>query len=394
MWIDRQIESLLLQRAATRPVVVLTGARQTGKTSLMRRLFPDHGFVTLDLPSEAEQAERDPGTFLARHPPPVVIDEVQYAPGLFRHLKGAVDQERRRYGAFLLTGSQPLGLMKSVSDSLAGRAAVVALEPLSFAEAKAAHPRLTADEFMVRGGFPELYENPQIDAEDFYRSYVATYLERDLRQFLQVANLRDFERFLRAAALRAAQLLNRADLARDAGIAGSTAGAWLSALEASHQLMLLEPWFANPTKTLVKRPKLYVRDSGLAAFLCGVQTVEALRASPLAGALWETLVCAEIRRAQSNRRGGWDFHFWRDRSREADFLLHRAGTFHLADAKWTEHPNARDTGPLRAIAGALPPGAVRSLSIFCRAPNPYPLDDADDAHAVPLDAPEALADWM
>ena len=288
MWIERQIEPLLLQRAATRPVVVLTGARQTGKTSLMRRLFPDHRFVTLDLPSEAEQAERDPGTFLARHPPPVVIDEVQYAPGLFRHLKGAVDQERRRYGAFLLTGSQPLGLMKSVSDSLAGRAAVVALEPLSFAEAKTAHPRLTADEFVVRGGFPELYENPQIDAEDFYRSYVATYLERDLRQFLQVANLRDFERFLRAAALRSAQLLNRADLARDAGIAGSTDGAWLSALEASHQLMLLDPWFANPTKTLVKRPKLYVRDSGLAAFLCGVQTVEALRSSPLAGALWET----------------------------------------------------------------------------------------------------------
>ena len=393
MWIDRQVEPLLLQRAATRPVVVLTGARQTGKTSLMRRLFPDHGFVTLDLPSEAEQAERDPATFLARHPPPVVIDEVQYALGLFRHLKAAVDRERGRYGAFLLTGSQPLGLMKSVSDSLAGRAAVIALEPLSFAEAKTAHPHLTADEFVVRGGFPELYENPDIDAEGFYRSYVATYLERDLRQFLQVANLRDFERFLRGAALRSAQLLNRADLARDAGIAGSTAGAWLSALEASHQLMLLEPWFANPPKTLVKRPKLYVRDPGLAAFLCGVQSVASLRASPLAEALWETLVCAEIRRAQSNRLGGSNFHFWRDRSREADFLLHRAGTFHLADAKWTEHPNARDAGPLRTIARALPPGAVRSLSVFCRAPNPYPLDDAGDAHAVPLDTPAALAAW-
>ena len=382
-----------MQRAATRPVVVLTGARQTGKTSLMRRLFPDHGFVTLDLPSEAEQAERDPATFLARHPPPVVIDEVQYAPGLFRHLKAAVDRERGRYGAFLLTGSQALGLMKSVSDSLAGRAAVIALEPLSFAEAKTAHPRLTADEFVVRGGFPELYENLEIESEGFYRSYVATYLERDLRQFLQVANLRDFERFLRAAALRTAQLLNRADLARDAGIAGSTAGGWLSALEASHQLMLLEPWFTNRTKALVKRPKLYVRDPGLAAFLCGVQSVEALRASPLAGPLWETLVCAEIRRAQSNRRGGWDFHFWGDRTREADFLLHRAGIFHLADAKWTEHPNARDAGPLLAIARALPVGAVRSLSIFCRAPNPYPLDEAGDAHAVPLDTPAALTAW-
>ena len=393
MWIDRQIEPLLLQRAATRPVVVLTGARQTGKTSLMRRLFPDHRFVTLDLPSEAEQAERDPATFLARHPPPVVIDEVQYAPGVFRHLKAAVDRRRGRYGAFLLTGSQPLGLMKSVSDSLAGRAAVIALEPLSFAEAKTAHPRLTADEFVVRGGFPELYENLKIESEGFYRSYVATYLERDLRHFLQVANLRDFERFLRAAALRTAQLLNRADLARDAGIAGSTAGGWLSALEASHQLMLLEPWFTNRTKALVKRPKLYVRDPGLAAFLCGVQTVDGLRASPLAGPLWETFVCAEIRRAQSNRRGGWDFYFWGDRTREADFLLHRAGTFHLADAKWTEHPNARDAGPLRAIARALPVGALRSLSIFCRAPNPYPLDDAGDAHAVPLDTPAALAAW-
>ncbi len=391
MWIDRHIEPLLLQRAATRPVVVLTGARQTGKTSLMRRLFPDHAFVTLDLPSEAEQAERDPDTFLARHPPPVILDEVQYAPGLFRHLKAAVDRERGRYGAFLLTGSQPLGLMKSVSDSLAGRAAVIELEPLSFAEAKTGHPDLAAEQFLVRGGFPELYENRDIDAEGFLRSYVATYLERDLRQLLQVTSLRDFERFLRAAALRSAQLLNRADLARDAGISGSTAAAWLSALAASHQVMLLEPWFANRTKGLVKRPKLYLRDAGLAAFLCGVHTIEALRSSPLAGALWETLVCAEIRRAQSNRRGGWDFHFRADRAREADFLLHRAGTFQLADAKWTEHPDARDAGPLRRIARDLPPGSVRSLSIFCRAPNAYPLGDG--ARAVPLDAPDALDDW-
>ncbi len=391
MWIDRHIEALLLQRAATRPVVVLTGARQTGKTSLMRRLFPDHAFVTLDLPSEAEQAERDPDTFLARHPPPVIVDEVQYAPGLFRHLKAAVDRERGRCGTFLLTGSQPLGLMQSVSESLAGRAAILELEPLSFAEARAAHPDLHVERFLVRSGFPELYTNLEIDAEGFLRSYVATYLERDLRQLLQVSRLRDFERFLRAAALRSAQLLNRADLARDAAVSGSTAGAWLSALAASHQLLLLEPWFANRTKGLVKRPKLYLRDAGLAAFLCGVHTPEALRSSPLAGALWETLVCAEIRRAQSNRRGGWDFHFRADRAREADFLLHRAGTFRLADAKWTEHPDARDTDALRRIARDLPAGAVRSLSIFCRAPNPYPLGDA--AQAVPLDAPDALADW-
>ena len=392
MWIHRDVETLLLERAATRPVVVLTGARQTGKTSLMRRLFPDHAFVTLDLPSEAEQAERDPGSFLAQHPPPLIVDEVQYAPGLFRHLKVAVDRDRGRAGAFLLAGSQPLGLMKSVSDSLAGRASIVELEPLSFDEVRAAHPDLAVEEFLVRSGFPELYENLAIDSEDFLRSYVATYLERDLRQFLQVSSLRDYERFLRAAALRTAQLLNRADLSRDVGISGSTAGAWLSALEASHQLVLLEPWFANRTRGLVKRPKLYLRDAGLAAFLCGVHTTRALHSSPLAGALWETLVCAEIRRAQTNRRGGWDLNFWRDRTREADFLLHRAGTFHLADAKRTEHPGPRDAAVLRRVARELPAGAVRSMSVFCRAPNSCPIG-AGDVHAVPLAMPAGIEDW-
>lgn len=382
MWIERHIEPLLRQRAATRPVVVLTGARQTGKTSLMRRLFPDHRFVTLDLPSEAEQAENDPSGFLERHPPPVVVDEVQYAPGFFRHLKTVVDDDRDRNGRFLLAGSQPLALMRSVADSLAGRAAIVELEPLSFAEAKAARPALSVEEFLVRGGFPELHQNPAIDARGFLQSYVATYLERDLRQFLQVANLRDFERFLRIAALRSAQLLNRADFARDVGKSGATAGAWLSALEASHQMALVEPWYGNPTVSLVKRPKLYLRETGLAAFLCGVHSTQVLAASPLAGALWETLVCAEIRRAQINHRGDWHFNFWRDRAREADFLQHEAGRFRLADAKWTEHPQARDAAALRKVAALLPPDAVRAASIFCRTPHSYPL--GDDVDAQPL----------
>ena len=382
MWIDRQIEHLVRQRAETRPVVVLTGARQTGKTSLMRRLFPDHGFVSLDLPSEAEQAELDPGSFLARHSPPVIVDEVQYAPGLFRHLKTVVDADRRS-GAFLLTGSQPLRLMRSVSDSLAGRADILEMEPLAYSEAKAAHPDLTVEEFLVRGGFPELYADREIDARGFLQSYVATYLERDLRQLLEVSSLRDYERFLRASALRSAQLLNRSDLARDIGVVGSTLASWLGVLEASHQLVLLEPWYGNPTVSLVKRPKLYLRDAGLAAFLCGVHSVDDLRATPLAGALWESLVCAEIRRSQANRHGRWNLHFWRDRYREADFLVHRAGRFHLADAKWTEHPRSRDAAALRKVLNVLPADLVESLSVVCRTPNAYPL--TDDVAAVPLD---------
>lgn len=391
MWIDRFIEPLLRKRAATRPVVILTGARQTGKTSLVRRVFPDHSFVSLDIPSEAEQAEADPDAFLARHRPPVIIDEFQYAPALLRHVKVAVDRERHRCGAFVLVGSQVFNLMKSVCESLAGRASVMQLEPLSYAEARAAHPRLATEDFLVRGGFPELWADPKIDSRDFYGSYVATYLERDLPQLVRVTSLRDFHHFLRASAMRTAQLLNRADLARDVAVSGSTASAWLTALEASHQIMLLEPWFENRAKSLIKRPKLYMRDSGLASFLCGVDTPADLLSSPLVGALWETLVCAEIRRAQLNRVGGCDLNFWHDGTREADFLLHRGGRFHLADAKWTQHPQSRDAASLRKVARYLPADPVQTMSVICRGPNPFPIPP--DIDVQPLSAVSELPHW-
>src|SRR5258708_37273488 len=176
-----------MQRSVkTRPVVVLTGARQTGKTSPFLRLFPKHAFASRDPPAEAEQAEKEPGTFLQRHPPPVLIDEVQYAPGLFRHLKVAVDANRSRNGQFLLTGSQKFTLMKNVSESLAGRADIAELETLSFAEIHAARPATTAEMTIVRGGFPELHANPDIDQIAFYNSYLATYLERDVRSLANV----------------------------------------------------------------------------------------------------------------------------------------------------------------------------------------------------------------
>ncbi len=218
MWIPREVEPRLLRSARTRPVVVLTGARQTGKTSTFRRLFPNHEFVSLDLPTQAEQAEKEPESFLRRHPPPVIIDEVQYAPGLFRYLKGAIDANRTSYGQFLLTGSQKFTLMKSVSESLAGRVDIVELETLSFTEIRAALPQTVLEDAIVRGGFPELYANQDIDLVAFYNSYLATYLERDVRSLANVGSLRDFERFLRACALRSANLLNKADLARDVGV--------------------------------------------------------------------------------------------------------------------------------------------------------------------------------
>ncbi|MBN1837905.1 MAG: ATP-binding protein, partial [Spirochaetales bacterium] len=312
---------------------MITGARQPGKTSLVRRLLDGYAYVSLALPSEAEQAERNPRSFLDRNKPPLVVDEVQYAPGLFRHIKPLVDDQRQLNGRFVLTGSQKLVLMQSVSDSLAGRAEVLELETLSWAQVRAARPDLDLLEFMVRGGFPELHAKPDLDADGFHRSYVASYLERDLRQLLQVASLRDFERFVRVSALRSAQLLNRSHLAREVGISGLTASAWLSVLEATEQVALLEPWFSNRTKSLVESPKLSLTDSGLMAFLVRVRCARQLLSSPLAGALWETLVFGELRRLQVNQRGGWDINFWRDRTKEVDFVVHRGGRFRLADAK-------------------------------------------------------------
>jgi uncharacterized protein len=354
-------------------MVVLTGARQTGKTSTFRHLFPNLAFVSLDLPTEAEQAEKEPTSFLQRHPPPVVIDEVQYAPGLFRHLKVEVDANRTRNGQFLLTGSQKFALMKSVSESLAGRADIVELETLSFAEIRPALPHIGIETAVLRGGFPELYANPDIDLVAFYNSYLATYLERDVRLLANVGSLRDFERFVRACALRSANLLNKADLARDVGIAPSTANHWLSVLEASGQIMLLEPWFSNRTKSIVKSPKLYFADTGLLCALLNIRSEAALQQSPAVGAIWETFVFGQLR--DRERRAGrmGALSFWRDRTREVDFVVDSGGRLELFEAKWTELPDTSDTVNLEFVRNVVGPSNIAAATVISRAPNGFPL---------------------
>src|ERR1022692_1178895 len=382
MWITRAVEPRLQRSAKTRPVVVLTGARQTGKTSTFLRLFPKHAFVSLDLPAEAEQAEKEPGTFLQRHPPPVLIDEVQYAPGLFRHLKVAVDANRTRNGQFLLTGSQKFTLMKNVSESLAGRADIVELETLSFAEIREALPKTGLEAAIVRGGFPELYANPDIDSVAFYNSYLATYLERDVRALTNVGNLRDFERFLRACALRSANLLNKADLARDVGISPSTANQWLSMLESSGQAVLLEPWFSNRTKSMVQSPKLYLADSGLLCALLNIRSEEALRQSPGVGAVWETFVFAQLRKRERRARRMGSLFFWRDRTREVDFVVDIGGRLELFEAKWMELPDLGDTVNLSFVRNVVGKSRIAGGTVICRTSNSFPM--ADGLRALPV----------
>ncbi len=375
MWISRDLETVIVHAAHTRPVVVLTGARQTGKTSTLLHLFPNYAFVSLDLPSEAESAEKEPREFLRRNPPPAIIDEVQYAPNLFRYLKAEVDAHRSRHGQYLLTGSQKFALMKNVTESLAGRAEILDMETLSFAEVRAALPDITAESAILRGGFPELWANPSIHLASFYNSYLATYLERDVRSLANVGSLRDFERFLRSCALRSANLLNKADLARDVGIAPSTANLWLSTLEAQGQVVLLEPWFSNRTKSIVKSPKLYLADSGLLCALLNIRSEEALRESPAAGAVWETFLFAQLRARERRARRAHSLFFWRDRTREVDFVTDIAGKLELFEAKWTEVPSAGDTVNLKFVRDVVGKSRVAGGAVICRTANSYPIGD-------------------
>jgi uncharacterized protein len=381
VWIERIVQAQALKLASQRPALLVTGARQAGKTALVKHVFPQHRYVSLDLPSEAEQAEREPSAFLERHGTPLIIDEVQYAPSIFRHLKSRIDR-RRESGEFILTGSQAFALMHGVSDSLAGRVGLLELEGLSHSEARAAMGELDPVQFALRGAFPELWSNRELDAGPYYHAYVSSYLERDVRSVLQVSSLRDFERFLRACALRSAQVLNKADLARDVGISPSTADKWLSVLSASDQIYLLEPWFSNRTKSLVKSPKLYVNDSGLLCFLLGVSSSLDLLASPFAGAVWETLVCGELRRQlRFGARPGQLFYF-RDRTKEVDFVIHRGGRFELYEAKWTERPDTADTRSIQKVSDELGKRSIARSGVVCRVQNPHPLEAG--AEALPL----------
>jgi len=351
MWIERDLEAILRRAARLRPVLLLTGARQTGKSALLSRIVPGIESLSLDLPSLAEQADRDAASFLSEHPAPLVIDEVQYAPGVFRTLKAAVDQRRSQPGQYFLTGSQKFVLMKEVSESLAGRVDVFEVEPLSLNEVlrhlKISRPELIQaflTQFILRGGYPELWaherEEDALDPYAFHRSYTTTYLERDLRQLIGIKNLRDFERLIRACAARSSQLLNKADLARDVGVSPPTVSEWLSMLEASNVITLLEPWFTNRTKSITKSPKLFFRDTGLLCFLLNIRSEGDLLQSPWVGAIWETFIFTELRKALELRSEAGQLYFYRDRDREIDFVIQRAGRFDLLEAKWCERPTS------------------------------------------------------
>lgn len=339
------------------PVITLCGARQTGKTTLIKDIFPEYNYVSLDLPSIAELAESNPEEFFNTYSEPLIIDEVQYAPALFRHLKIIIDSNRHLMGRYILTGSQKFNLMKEVADSLAGRSVILDLENLSWNEIKMGTKENINQNHLLklitRGQFPELWRVPDFPSKDYYSSYLATYLERDVRQILNVASLRDFERFIRALAPRSGQLLNKSDLARDVGVSVKAINDWISVLQASNQIILLEPWFQNITKRMAKSPKVYFCDSGLLSFLLGVDH-ENISKSPFKGQIFETFVFSELRKLNYTSEHPVNFWFYRDQTaREIDFIIERNGSLSFLECKWTENPNKGDTKTITAIDSEL-----------------------------------------
>ena len=381
--------------------VLVSGARQAGKSTLLKNCLPDLKYVTFDDSLLLDQALGDPRLFFMDNKPPLIMDEIQYAPALFRNLKMMIDESGAK-GLFYLSGSQQFSMMKHVSETLAGRIGILCLSGLSLREIAGldfAEKFLPAAEYIERrqaaagafeygliwehihkGGMPELYANPDMEWEAFYSSYVRTYIERDVTALAQVGDTRQFLSFMRNLAAHTGQLLNKSAVARETGISAPTAEKWIAILESSGIVYRLRPYSTNVIKREVKTPKLYFLNTGLAAYLTGWKTAETLRDGAVAGAWFETLVFCEILKSYYN--SGIidpDIYFFRDRDGlEIDFLIEDSGTLYPIEVKKHASPNKKDCASFSVLDGI--PGKKRGAGCVINLyENPMRLTEIDTA---------------
>ena len=329
----RSSEALLLEALRTRPVAVVTGPRQAGKSTMLRHALSDWALVSLEDPDMREFARDDPRGFLKQHPAPLVIDEAQYVPALFSYIQTLVDREGKP-GRYILSGSQQFSLLAGITQSLAGRAALIEVHPLRLAEfSEAARLPGSLDALLLQGGYPALHALG-LDPRRYYSDYVQTYLERDVRSLTAVHDLGNFQRFLRLCAARTGQLLNINALANDCGISHPTATSWMNVLEASFVIRRIAPYHRNFGKRLVKAPKLYFLDTGLAAWLLGITSESDMASHYARGALFETWAVTEAIKWRAVRGDARPLYFWRDNiGNEVDLLLEQDGGFTLVEIK-------------------------------------------------------------
>ena len=359
MFFERIISNTIKKATETFPVVLITGPRQVGKTTVFEQ-YREAGrtYVTLDDPQVRVLAQNDPALFLQTYKTPLFIDEIQYAPQLFPYIKMVVDREKQK-GMFWLTGSQQFHLMRNVSESLAGRVAILQLQGLSQAEKfHRKNPPFLPDneektnhtlginqiyELILRGSYPELYANPSVDLDLFYSSYLKTYIEKDIRDLINISDESAFIKFIKVAAACTGQLLNYSNMASDVGVSVPTIKAWLSLLETSGLTFMLYPYANNFINRAVKTPKLYFYDTGLVCYLCGWVSAITLQNGAMNGAILETYVISEILKSYQYNGKSVNAYFYRDKEKkEIDLLIERNGTFFPIEIKRTASPKEGD----------------------------------------------------
>ena len=344
MYIHRDIEEIVQVAVRQFPTVIVTGPRQSGKTTLLKQLFAkDYRYVSMDNPDLRLMATQESKLFFDNFPPPLIIDEIQYATQLFPYIKILVDEHRDKKGLFLLTGSQLFPLMANVGESLAGRIAVFTLLSLSFREQLSRSEELDIHQLrkqILSGGFPQLVVEKDTHLELWFAGYLQTYLERDIRQLRQVGDLNNFQRFLQLLAALNGQVLNLSNLSRDLGIAVNTVKAWISILEASGQILLVQPFYLNRGKRIIKSPKVYFLDTGLVCYLTGITSIEQIFKGPLSGQIFETVVVGEVVRGFYNRGKIPRIFWWRTaHGEEVDFVIEDQGKITPLEVKLSSNIN-------------------------------------------------------
>ena len=402
-YISRTIESIIKTSSNSFKAILITGARQTGKSTLLKQLFPKFTMITFDDPFMEEQAKDNPDMFMMLNEPPVILDEIQYVPGLFRYIKIACDS-RESKGLFYLSGSQPFKLRDMVTDSLAGRICIIELAPLSLREIMGdnyCNPFLPTMEYIKerkktatnpgniwkiihKGGYPEL-QNNTADWMMYFSSYIKTYLERDVRELAAVQDIDAFRKFMVACAARTGQMLNYANIAKEIGKDAGTVKHWISVLEASGIVYILEPYMSTSLKRAIKTPKLYFRDTGLAAYLTRWLTPETLANGAMSGPFYETFVISEILKSYSNC--GMDYRYFvsyyrgKDKKKikkngevteeeaEIDFIIEKDGILYPIEIKQSQNVTADLTGAFQ-ILDTIPEKKRGTGAIICMCPAP------------------------
>jgi predicted AAA+ superfamily ATPase len=364
-YIQRAIEQELLVSASSFPVVIVTGARQTGKSTLLKHLFPNHKYVTLDYPNIRNLALNDPELFLDNYGENLIIDEIQYAPDLLQYIKIRVDENRDKTGVYLLTGSQYFPLMAGVSESLAGRVSVHNLLGMSIEELGLTRDSLDAGttfNYIFSGFYPDPLLHG-VRVSDFYGSYLQTYLERDIRSLMAVHDLSVFSTFMEILAARAGSVLNLNEVSRDCGVSFSTAKRWLSLLESTQIVYLLRPFFKNVSKRVVKSPKLYFYDTGLLAYILRYQSSETLLSGAAAGNIFENFVIIEFIKQKANHAVNAEFYYYRDSNgNEVDVVIEQEGGYSLVELKMAKTLKDRFAQGLRTAASVIAGSSLYLLS--------------------------------